>query len=57
MLQMFPSVYKSYHHEDNNVILKKTIKTILFLILVYISLKPWINSVYITFSQYVIKEP
>ena len=30
MLQTFPSVYKSYHHEDNNVILKKTtIKTIL----------------------------
>ena len=22
MLQMFSSVYKSYHHEDNNVILK-----------------------------------
>ena len=31
MLQMFPSVYKSYHHEDNNFILKKAIKTILSL--------------------------
>ena len=31
MLQICPSVYKSYHHEDNNVILKKktNIKTIL----------------------------
>ena len=26
MLQIFPSVYKSYHHEDNNVILKKLLK-------------------------------
>ena len=44
MLQMFPSVHKSYHHEDSyGVILKKkTIKTILFLI---------INNVFITFSQ------